>query len=402
MCADLSDKECLSTLDSLVQGMDDTKRLSFERAFGVSDCDSLSDEDCLVALDSERTAANDKTRLSLLKQACSTVFGSSAGGDAPPAIKFTSTSISQEDATCGLCNGVANEQCLIQLDAYVADLSDKDRLTFEKLYAEDQCNSLTDKECLATLDTMRATAKSTERLEMLDTACVSAGLTTSPDDHEETPAEANLDALDTSRCSQCVNLSNEQCLVTLDDYVNALADRARLAFELHFAEVDDCDPTGSTTDCLVALDAKRTSAEDPARLDLLLTSCSAEGHSIKGALSEVNGVEQNREAENEGDCLLCGKTEESSPVEHNEEYALQSKHNVPGANGAGIKPRDSSDNSPSNLAASQQQGRSSTVPWAVLAPVALVVLAVGAVVRYRRSTSYKRIPDLSAFDDLSV
>lgn len=78
LCASLSDKACLASLEEQVASLSDKDRLSFEKELFDSEeqgyCDDLADKACLSALDSLYDELSDKEKLAELKTACSSLM----------------------------------------------------------------------------------------------------------------------------------------------------------------------------------------------------------------------------------------------------------------------------------------------------------------------------------------
>jgi hypothetical protein len=91
--------------------------------------------------------------------------------------------IESEESECSVCDSASDKACLASLEELVAALSDKDRLTFEKGFFNDEqsgyCSDLSDKACLSALDSLYDELSDKTKLSQLKSSC-SALLSYSP------------------------------------------------------------------------------------------------------------------------------------------------------------------------------------------------------------------------------
>jgi len=407
-CLGLSSKACLQALDGMVDVMDDVDRLNFEMAFEDSQCEELSDTECLAVLDMARMSAKDQDRLAMLEVACIVVESaedtvdesptdtgnsdaqesdteseSAAGNIVTEGVESpadaTEETISEEDEEsdalplvetetedadepfggCSLCaDSETDTECLDIMDTYVGSLTDTERLSFELLSsAGNRCDNMGDEDCLGLLDEIRRTAKSTERLEMLESACAQQDLVTHKIDVtwesgssarsytgenaapwiepvEELKTEETEEVVSftesASKCSLCEGLADDECLNLLDKAVGQMDDTERLSFEFFFA--DDSCTSLEDSDCLKALDEKLSSLSDMERFSLLSSACGSsatlnggDGHSVKTILDEKD-ESRDMDFSDRTNCLLCGDEDKSwnkaAQVEDIEENSL--------------------------------------------------------------------------------
>jgi len=169
LCDSMGDADCLSTLTSKVEEMNDKTRLSFEKkVFGSDVCTSKTDKECLILLDLQYYSLSDDDRLIKLSDACSQDLFEQATTNTKHLATITSNS-------CSYCDTLSDDECLTSLTASLQSTSDDVRMAIELEIFEEDCTNLDDVLCLKYLDSVFESLSDTERLSALKNGC-SAGL----------------------------------------------------------------------------------------------------------------------------------------------------------------------------------------------------------------------------------
>uniref|UniRef100_A0A7S2CJP1 Uncharacterized protein n=1 Tax=Florenciella parvula TaxID=236787 RepID=A0A7S2CJP1_9STRA len=254
MCNDLTDKDCLSALDAMVDTMSQADRFNFEKSFDgyLVTCASLDDLVCLEALDSARTSASDKGRLAMLKEACAATAGKeadTAAGTPQAPIEFEPAADPEPDHAGVPKNDSAEEK-------------EEDSEAQEEAHEEHP-------EVGGSDDDDENTAKGGGNSG-------GVGQATEPAPLDAPAAEPT--------CEVCSGMTDKECLAALDGMVTDMDEIDRLAFEKSW-DFGVCDSITLPEECLAELDQARMAASDKNRLTMLKSACAATPSGSSGSNS---------------------------------------------------------------------------------------------------------------------
>jgi hypothetical protein len=268
LCVGYSDEECSDTLMLYIKNLDSGTRLAIEETIFSGECKNIPDSYCLAYLDEMLLTLKDSDLQTLLIKSCASgIFDQSVY------ISNVVTSVKHNDAvvsaqSCSLCTSMTDTECLDLLSSNVKQMSDKNRLNLEKVvFGSDSCQSKTDKDCLILLDIQFYGASDEKLLAYLSDACTQ-GL------FEQSQTETkHLTTHDSSSCSFCNNINDDECLASLSESLESTSGHIRMTVELEILD-EDCSSLNDNA-CLKYLDSIFTSLSDAERLSALKVGCSS-------------------------------------------------------------------------------------------------------------------------------
>jgi len=346
MCADLTDKDCLSTLDTMVDNMSQDDRFAFEKSFDSyhEDCAGLEDLACLEVLDAARTSASDKNRLVMLKAACTItasiaadsvaargkdVAGSDSSAPSPldeqPAPQDSDANpspdhvdhagVPKDDTDDEKKEDAAAQEAAHERHPEVGGSDDDDENTSAGCQGKGCSSPSSDTETAPPADVAAPVAPQGSAPEGA----------AAPAETEGTEATSSVTE---NQCEICTAMTDKECLAALDAMVTDMDDIDRLAFEKSWA-AGICD--GKTdSDCLEELDQVRMSATDKKRLTMLSKACASSpagdevgsGHTPDQAVGEPDldvPADQDGSEHEEGSIIEEPKKDEAGAEAEEEE-----------------------------------------------------------------------------------
>lgn len=179
LCESEVSVDCLDVMEEAYSDLNDKDSLVFLKAAlsgWESYCDGLSDKECLTTLDSHLRINSNAERFQLLLAGCATYYHDEAAVAKDVAsVTDVAAEVEAEASVCAYCDGLDDESCLTELETLYKGLNDKDSLDFLRDAIPDwetsACVGLTDKACLASLDSYMTSQHKESRLAVLEAGC---------------------------------------------------------------------------------------------------------------------------------------------------------------------------------------------------------------------------------------